>query len=81
LEGEVLSDIPGALWTRDSIDMNRMDEPPLDMDRVIVAVDPAASSNEGSDENGIVVVGLARDKDGYQRGKAVGRHASSKAVR
>jgi phage terminase large subunit-like protein len=29
--------------------------------RVVVAVDPAVSSNEGSDETGIVVVGVTRD--------------------
>lgn len=68
LEGEILNDIPGALWSRDSIDLHRVDEAPVDMERVIVAVDPATSSNEGSDETGIVVVGLARDKDGYQKG-------------
>jgi len=68
LEGEILGDIPGALWTREAIDDNRVKEAPVDMERVLVAVDPAASSNEGSDENGIVVVGLARDKDGYARG-------------
>lgn len=68
LEGEILEDIPGALWTRESIDGHRLKTPPEDMERVLVAVDPAASSHEGSDENGIVVVGLARDKDGYARG-------------
>lgn len=68
LEGEILDDIPGALWQRSGIDTNRVTEAPLDMERVIVAVDPAASSEEGSDENGIVVVGLARDEDGYARG-------------
>lgn len=68
LEGEILGDIPGALWTRSSIDDNRLREAPQDLERVLVAVDPAASSEEGSDENGIVVVGLARDKDGYARG-------------
>lgn len=68
LEGEILGDIPGALWSRGDIDDNRKREAPVDMDRVIVAVDPAASSEEGSDENGIVVVGLARDADGYARG-------------
>lgn len=68
LEGEILGDIPGALWTRTSIDDNRLREVPQDLERVIVAVDPAASSNEKSDENGIVVVGLARDSDGYARG-------------
>lgn len=68
LEGEILTDIPGALWNRDLIDADRLYEAPTDLERVIVAVDPAVSNNEGSDEHGVVVVGLARDKDGYARG-------------
>lgn len=69
LEGEILGDIPGALWTHSGIDDARITSEDLpDFERVIVAVDPAASSEEGADENGIVVVGLARDTDGYARG-------------
>lgn len=68
LEGEILGDIPGALWNREDIDNARVAEAPDDLEKVVVAVDPAASSNEGSDENGIVVVGFARDKDGYAHG-------------
>lgn len=68
LEGEILGDIPGALWNLDGISQSRIFEEPTDLERIIVAVDPAASSNEGSNENGIVVVGMARDKDGYARG-------------
>lgn len=68
LEGEVLDDIPGALWQRSSIDDSRRREAPEELERIIVAVDPAASSEEGSDETGIVVVGCARDADGYMRG-------------
>lgn len=68
LEGEILSDIPGALWNRDIIDMHRLVEPPVDLERVYVAVDPAVTNTENSDEHGIVVVGLGRDVDGYARG-------------
>lgn len=68
LDGEILGDIPGALWNRDSIDASRVVEVPENLERVYVAVDPAVSSNEGSDEHGIVVVGMARDADGYARG-------------
>jgi len=68
LEGEILTDIPGALWNRDSIDETRIYDVPENLERVFVSVDPAVSNNEGSDEHGIVVVGLARDKDGYARG-------------
>lgn len=66
--GDILEDIPGALWNRDMIDGSRVSEAPETLDRVIVAVDPATSSEEGADEHGIVVVALARDEDGYARG-------------
>lgn len=68
LNGEILGDIPGALWNRSTIDDSRLKDAPEDLLSVLVAVDPAASSEERSDENGIVVVGLARDHDGYARG-------------
>lgn len=68
LEGEVLEDVPGALWQRSTIDECRRPEAPIDLQRVIVAVDPAISSEEGSDETGIVCVGLAQDADGFNRG-------------
>jgi phage terminase large subunit-like protein len=68
LDGEILDDIPGALWQRAMIDQCRVRDIPDDMIKVVVAVDPATSNEERSDENGIVVVGIARDKDGYARG-------------
>lgn len=67
LEGEILDDIPGALWKREDIDTTRLKESP-ELERVYVSVDPATSSEEDSDETGIVVVGMARDSDGYARG-------------
>ena len=67
IEGEVLDDMPGALWNRELIDGNRRLESP-DFDRIVVAVDPAATSGEDADETGIVAVGTARDADGNQRG-------------
>jgi phage terminase large subunit-like protein len=67
LEGEILDDMPGALWTRESIDLARKPEGP-EYDRIVVAVDPAVTSGEEADETGIVAVGLARDADGYARG-------------
>lgn len=67
LEGEVLDDMPGALWHRELIDSARKPEAP-ELERIIVAVDPAATSGEEADETGIVAVGFARDLDGNQRG-------------
>jgi predicted phage terminase large subunit-like protein len=62
LMAEVLSDTPGALWTLDSIDRSRRERAP-DLVRVVVGIDPAVSTSEGSDETGIVVCG--RDDRGH----------------
>ncbi|MEP5089786.1 MAG: ATP-binding protein, partial [Paracoccaceae bacterium] len=56
LDGVLLDDAEGALWTTKMIENCRADKAP-DLDRVVVAVDPAASSGPTSDECGIVVVG------------------------
>lgn len=58
LEGELLEDMEGALWTLDMIDRARIghEEVP-DLERVVVAIDPAVTGSEHSDESGIIVVG------------------------
>lgn len=84
LRAKILSDAPGALWTRD--DSKRAEKgliqygtfPTIkvlgpegvelerpNLAKVVVAVDPAASAHEGSDETGIVVVGAGYDRRGY----------------
>lgn len=69
LEGEILDDIPGALWKREDIDETRISSEELpDLEKIYVSVDPATSTEDRSDETGIIVVGFARDKDGYARG-------------
>lgn len=60
LEAEVLDDVPGALWKRSDIDKARLKSAP-ECDRIVVAVDPAVTSTEDSDETGIVVVGRKGD--------------------
>jgi phage terminase large subunit-like protein len=69
LDGELLDDAPGALWKRAQLDepgFRVLDRNKLpDMTRVVVAVDPAVSANDGSDETGIVVVGLGDDGLAY----------------
>jgi phage terminase large subunit-like protein len=75
LEGEVLEDIPGALWQRTTIDKLRRSEAPRQLDRIIVAIDPSTSSEEHSDETGIVCVGVAKDRDGYNRGYVLADHS------
>jgi phage terminase large subunit-like protein len=57
LMGELLEDIEGALWRRDNIDGTRLLKAPDDLLRIVVAIDPAATSGENADETGILVVG------------------------
>lgn len=64
LFGEMLDDVPGALWTMSLIDDNRVAEAPQ-MTRIVVAIDPAVTSGENADETGIVVVGRGEDGDAY----------------
>lgn len=70
LGGEYLDDTPGALWNRAMFD-NRRAAP--DLVRVVVAVDPATTSGETSNETGIVVAGLGIDGRGYVLGDRSGR--------
>lgn len=62
LLGELLEDIPGALWARHIIDSTRvtLDKVPQ-LVRVVVAIDPAVTAAEDSDETGIGAVGLGID--------------------
>lgn len=57
LHAEVLDDVPGALWTRAMLDATRARTSPPELTRVVVAIDPAVTSGEDSDETGIVTVG------------------------
>lgn len=58
LLGEVLDENAGALFKRHLIEAARVDEAP-ELKRIVVAIDPAVTSHEGSDETGIVVAGVA----------------------
>ncbi|MDP4031633.1 MAG: terminase family protein [Pseudorhodobacter sp.] len=56
LDGVLLEDAEGALWTTAMLEAARLDVAPR-MSRVVVAVDPPVTGHGGSDECGIVVVG------------------------
>ncbi len=59
LDGELLADAEGAIVTTDLIDTTRCRPAFLpELDRIVVAVDPAVTSRENSDHTGIVVVGI-----------------------
>ena len=53
LEGELIEEVEGALWSRALLERCRADAPPTPARRVVVAVDPPASAR--GDACGIVV--------------------------
>jgi phage terminase large subunit-like protein len=55
LEGELIEDMPGALWAREMIRVAEVTE--ADCERVVVAIDPPATSGPNADACGIVVAG------------------------
>jgi phage terminase large subunit-like protein len=73
LDGELIDDVAGALWTRNLIEQRRVRAAP-DLVRVVVGVDPPASAD--GDACGIVAVGLGRDDHGYVLEDASVRGAS-----
>lgn len=68
LLGEYVSDDEQALWRRAYIKRSVMRDDgtyPVEMVRIVIAIDPAVSTSAGSDETGIVAVGLGKDGNGY----------------
>lgn len=61
LHAQLLEDAEGALWKREWF--KHEDNP--DLLRVVVGVDPAATSNKKSDDTGIVVAGRKADATGH----------------
>ena len=69
-DGVFSSDDDNALWRRSYI---RFEEPPQ-LERIVVAVDPATTNNPGSDETGIIVVGRDASGRGYALEDDSGRY-------
>jgi phage terminase large subunit-like protein len=63
IAAELLDDVPGALWARGIIEAARAHNAPS-LIRVVVAIDPAATSTADANETGIIVAG----KDGQGQG-------------
>jgi predicted phage terminase large subunit-like protein len=80
LDAEILDDVPGALWSHAIIDAARTTIAP-ELTRVVVAIDPAVSSEEHADETGIVVAGKDRDGHGYVLADLSGRYTPTEWAR
>ncbi len=71
LFGELIEELPGALWRRDLIEKRRVSgEAGIslpDMKRIVIGVDPPAGSVSGKvgDACGIIAAGLAQDGKAY----------------
>ncbi len=66
LDGELLTDVDGAIISQSMIDDTRMEQlPNIVMIRTVIAVDPAMTSGENSDETGIIVCARGIDGRGY----------------
>lgn len=60
LDGILLEDAEGALWTSAGLEACGVDQVP-ELSRIVVAVDPPVTGHDGSDECGIVVVGAVTE--------------------
>lgn len=68
LYAEMLIEEAGALWNRDLIryqDVPTTDLNELKLERIVIAIDPATTHHQDSDETGIIVAGLDYDKKAY----------------
>lgn len=65
LMGELLTDVEGALWTLSMIDDLRVQQQPENLIQIVVAIDPAVTANENSDETGIIVAGRDGKGEAY----------------
>jgi len=80
LYAEILEDVEGALWTLSLIEKAIVKEVP-DMERIVVALDPATTKKESSDEFGIIVAGLGEDGYGYVLDDLTGKYSPSEWAR
>ena len=64
LYAEIVENIEGALWQMSLIEDTRINQHP-DLRRIVVAIDPAVTSNENSDETGIIVAGVDGNNNYY----------------
>ncbi|MCP4953245.1 MAG: DNA-packaging protein [Proteobacteria bacterium] len=78
LYAEMIEEQEGALWSFGLIEKQTIERRCVpDLKRLIVAVDPAVTNTEKSDETGIVVAGLGDDGNVYVLEDYSGRYSAS----
>jgi len=76
LGGELLLDLDGALWTRKTLEICRIIDIPR-LEKIIVSIDPPATSGPKADKCGIIIAGRTGD---LTQGTRQTDKAASKAV-
>ena len=80
-EGQYTGDVEDALWRRDMIAKTWQDWEEIGIRRIVVAIDPAASNEPGSDETGIICAGVDGDKLGYVLADESGKYTPEEWAR
>ena len=76
LYAEIIEELEGALWSNKIIDEARLPEDTeKELKQIIVAIDPAVTNNEDSDETGIMVVGKDHNNEYYVLEDASGKYS------
>ena len=76
LYAEIIENLEGALWSNKIIDEARLPEDTeKELKQIIVAIDPAVTNNEDSDETGIMVVGKDHNNEYYVLEDASGKYS------
>lgn len=81
LDGVLLEEAPGALWTRAMLNDNRIMYMPNRLDpnfhftRIAIGVDPALTNKEDSDATGIIVAARGSDDHGYVFADHTGKYS------
>lgn len=73
--GEWGTDTGGLLWTRADLDRARLTVKPTAWHRVVVAIDPAVTAKATSDETGIIVCAVDKERRGYVLEDLSGRYS------
>ena len=79
LYAEVIDMLEGALWTNTTIEEARLAANTVkELTQIIVAIDPAVTHNDDSDETGIVVVGKDANNEYYVLEDISGKYSADK---
>ena len=79
LYAEVIDMLEGALWTNTMIEEARLAANTVkELTQIIVAIDPAVTHNDDSDETGIVVVGKDANNEYYVLEDISGKYSADK---